>query len=146
MSEKRKKTHSILLRTQGKTSDILHSLELYDSRQWPDEACGPNLWRVRVNGVWHCPSGKFSFLTWEAVQQLEAQLFMGKAPVPRPVPYLPHKARVRVYLPDCQQPQGGTVHAPPHKEEDGRYHVWVWVFGHGVINFPCEEVTLVRVL
>lgn len=50
MSEKRRKSTTILLRNQGKTV----KLELFPAAQWggPADAC-----RVRLDGCWHSPGG-----------------------------------------------------------------------------------------
>jgi hypothetical protein len=143
MSEQRKKSESILLRAEGKTV----SLELFPAGQWPEENIGDGLFRVRINDVWHCPAGKYSFLTRGAVGELVAGLLGGESAreEEEPVPYLPWKADVRVYLEDEPDVSRGTVHAPPHRESDGRWHVWVWVYGRGPLNVPCDDVTLLRV-
>lgn len=149
MSEKRQKTHSILLRTGGKGEGIPVSLELFAAHLWPDQAGDDGLWRVRIDDVWHCKtaaeSDKFTFLTLTAVGELVASLLAGDAPRVEPVPYLPYKADVRVHLTEELSPQRGSVHAPPHQEKDGRWWVWVWIFGRGPVKFPCNDVILIRV-
>lgn len=143
MSEHRQKTHSILLRAGGKT---LASLDLYPSAEWPEKTDAAGLWRVRINDVWHCPAGKYSFLTPAAVGELAAALLAGEeAAQEEPAPYLPWKAQVRVYLGDAPEILRGFVHAPPHQERDGRWHVWVWAFGKGPVKLPCGDVQLLRV-
>jgi hypothetical protein len=119
------------------------SLELYPSSEWPEQCGGEGLFRVRVNRVWHSPSGKYSFLTAPAVAELIAGL-LGDAPPPdESEPYLPYKAEVRVDLADKPGILRGWVHAPPHREQDGRWHVWVWVPG-GPRKLPAADVVLLR--
>lgn len=142
MAEQRQKTHALLLRTQGKVI----SLELFDAAQWPDQPYDDGLYRVRVDDVWHCPTGKYSFLTLPAVGELVARLLSGDAASQQnPMPHLPCKADVRVHLTEELSPQRGSVHAPPHQEKDGRWWVWVWIFGRGPVKVPCNDVTLLRV-
>ena len=142
MSEQRQKTHSILLRAGGKA---LASLELFPSGQWPEQSGGDALFRVRVNDAWHSPTGRHSFLSLDAVGELVAELLCGDTmPQEDPVPYLPHKAEVQIYLEDMPMVSRGWVHAPPHQERDGRWYVWVWVPG-GPRKLPAGDVTLRRV-
>lgn len=140
MAEQREKSHSILLRTQGKMINV----ELFDARLWPAQAYDDGLYRVRVNDVWHCPTGKYSFLTQDAVGKLIISLLHGGETAPEPfAPYLPHKARVRVFIDDAFS--SGSVHAPPHQEADGRWYVWCWIFGKGpVVKIPVNDVKLIK--
>jgi hypothetical protein len=131
-----------LLRAERK----IVSVELYPSGEWPEENGGEGLWRVRVGRRWHSPTGKFSFLTAPAVAALLTTLLSnGEAPKEEPAPYLPWKAAVRVYLDDPLMETSGSIHAPPHQERDGRWYVWVWVFGKGPVKLPCNDVQLIRV-
>jgi len=145
MSEHRQKTHSILLRTEGK----IVSLELFDSREWPEENGSESpggLFRVRIDDAWHCPTGKYSFLTLSAVGELVSALLAGGEVSPEePAPYLPVKADVRVYLEDADSREMGSVRTEPYQRRDGRWYVQVWVFGRGVMEFCCNDVTLRRV-
>ena len=137
------------------------SLELFSAGEWPEEidavairkananGCrngGAGLYRVRVNDVWHCPVGKYSFLTCSAIGELVAGLLNdGELPEEEPAPYLPEKAEVRVYLPDDFSNESGTIRVPPYQRRDGRWYVQVWVLGKGVMEFCCNDVTLRRV-
>lgn len=142
MSERRKKTDSILLRTEGKN----YSLELFPSGEWPEENGGEDLFRVRINDAWHCPAGKYSFLTRPAIGELvTALLNNGEPPEEEPAPYLPLKADVRVYLEDSLTNEIGSIRAEPYQKRDGRWYCQAWIFGKGVMELCCNDVTLVRV-
>jgi hypothetical protein len=142
MSERRKKSQSILLRAGGKIT----SVELFPSSEWPGKRGGEGLFRVRVNDVWHCPAGRYSFLTPAAVAELAAVLLHdGDPPKEDQEPYLPYKAEVRVSLDGAPGPARAWVHAPPHRESDGRWWVWIWMPG-GPRKLPASAVTLVRVV
>lgn len=142
MSEQRQKTHSILLRTEGKNI----TLELFPSSEWPEENGGEGQFRVCINDVWHRPTGKYSFLTRSAVGELVAALLNGgELPEEEPAPYLPVKADVSVYLEDSFSNELGSVRAEPYQKRDGRFYCQVWVFGKGVMEFCCNDVTLRRV-
>lgn len=142
MAEHRKKTASILLRTEGKTV----SLELYPSAEWPEQNSGEGLFRVRINDVWHSPTGKYSFLSQHAIGELVAMLLAGGAlPEEEAAPYLPHAADVRVSQDDWDGPEKGSISVEPYQKRDGRWYVQAWVFGRGVVEACCNDVTLVRV-
>lgn len=141
MAEQRKKSDSILLRTEGK----IISLELFPSTEWPDEDCGEGLYRVRVNDVWHCPVGKYSFLTRSAIGDLvAAQLNDGELPTEDPAPYLPYLSRVKVELDAMPFFARGSVHVPPYQKRDGRWYAQVWVPG-GIREVCCDKITLINV-
>ena len=142
MAEQRKKSGSILLRTEGKTV----SLELFPADQWPEENGGKGLFRVRINDVWHCPTGKYSFLTHSAIGELVAALLNGgELPEEEPAPFLPLKADVSIYLDDSSSNEIGNVRAEPYQKRDGRWYAQIWVFGRGVMELCCNDVTLRRV-
>lgn len=142
MAEQRKKSESILLRTESK----IISLELFLSDQWPEENGAGGLYRVRINDVWHCPTGKYSFLTRSAVGELVAALLNnGEPPHDEPVPYLPVKADVRVHLDEYPYSCLGSVKVEPYQKRDGRWYAQVWMFGRGVRELCCCDVTLLRV-
>ena len=141
MAEQRKKSTSILLRTEGKNI----SLELFPSDQWPEENSGEGLFRVRLNDVWHCPTGKYSFLTRSAVGDLVAALLNGGVlPEEESAPYFPIKAEVRVYLDASPVCERGMVQVEPYQKRDGRWYCQVWIPG-GPREFCCNDVTLCRV-
>jgi hypothetical protein len=143
MSEKRKKTHGILLRPRGKRS---LSLDIFDASQWDGGCAGA--WRIRINDRWHGLDSQRVFLRWAEVGQLAAALMAGEdalgGATEESPPYLPYKAEVRVRSDDHPvHGQRGWVHAPPHREADG-WRVWVWIWG-GPVKVPADRVTLVRV-
>lgn len=145
MAEQRKKSGSILLRTEGKTV----SLELFPADQWPEEngtSSHGGLFRVRIDDVWHCPTGKYSFLTRSAIGELMAALLNGgELPDEEPAPYLPLKADVAVYLEDFLSNEIGNVKVEPYQKRDGRWYCQIWVFGRGAMEFCCNDVILRRV-
>ena len=141
MSEKRKKTDSILLRARGK----IISVEIFPSEEWPEQNVAPGLFRVKINDVWHCPVGKYSFLTLVAIGELTARLMVGEdPPVEEEAPFLPYKAEVRVSSDEALPGSRAWVHAEPHQERDGRWYVWVWLPG-GPRKLPVADVTLYKV-
>ena len=73
MAEPRKKTHSILLSISGR----MVSLELFDACLWPDQNTTEGLFRVRIEGKWYSPNGKYTFLSFSAVGGLVAQIMAG---------------------------------------------------------------------
>ena len=142
MSEHRKKSASILLRTEGKTI----SLELYPSAEWPEQNGSEGLFRVRINDVWHCPAGKYSFLSMNAIGELLATLLNnGELPEEETAPYLPYAADVTVYLDCWPGPENGNIKVEPYQKRDGRWYVQAWVFGRGPVEACCNDVTLLRV-
>ena len=141
MAEQRKKTDSILLRTGGK----IINMELFASSEWAEQTERQDLFRIRINDVWHCPTGKYSFFTLQAIGQLVATILNnGELPLAEPAPHLPAKADVRVYLGEDCLPQSGKVSVAPYQKCDGRWYVGVWVFGKGQLELCCDDVTLIR--
>lgn len=142
MADHRQKSHAILLRPAGKTPI---TLELFDAALWPNQPYDDGLYRVRIGDKWHCPTGRYSFLTLAAVGELVATLLAGGTPPQAdPAPHLPAKADVRAYLDDLTPFATGWVYVPPHREADGRWYVWLYLYGHGRRKVPCNDVTLVR--
>lgn len=140
MAEQRKKTDSILLRAGGKTL----SLELFPSGEWPEENGGQGLFRVRINDAWHCPAGKYSFLTRAAIGELVAALLNGgEVPEEESAPYLPEGSDVKVYLDDTLSGAFGVIKVPPYQRRDGRWRVQVRIPGR-TAEFLCNDVTLLR--
>ncbi len=141
MAEQRKKSDSILLRVQGKTI----SLELYPSSEWP-ERVGEGLFRVRLDGQWHCPTGKYSFLTPAAVGELVAALLRGgQPPDEEAAPHFPAKADVKVFVGEEILAETGSVAVAPYQKRDGRWYAQVWCFGRGVRELCCDDMVLIRI-
>lgn len=146
MAESRQKAHHVLLSTDGKNT----ALELFDAALWPEKTSNDGEMRVRIDGKWYSPAGKYTFLPPLAVGELVArilsglELFEDEAP---PVALKPPQ-RVRVSFGECVeglpvQSQSGHVAAPPFRAVDGRWYVHVFVFG-GTRAFPCHDVEPLR--
>ncbi|MDL2315480.1 hypothetical protein LJC59_00155 [Desulfovibrio sp. OttesenSCG-928-A18] len=141
MAEQRQKTHHILLSTDGKNI----TLELFDARLWPDKSSADNEFRVRIDGKWYSPAGKYTFLPYAAVGGLVSRLLSGREIFEDdPAPALRVKQRVRVHFGDCidgipMRCTGGFIAAPPYRGVDGRWYVAVSVFG-GTETFLCHDV------
>ncbi len=122
------------------------SLELYPSAEWPEQNGGEGLFRVRIDDVWHCPAGKYSFLTSRAIGELLAKLLNnGELTKEETAPYLPYAADVTVYMDSWPGPECGSINVAPYQKSDGRWYVQAWVFGRGVVEACCNDVTLLRV-
>lgn len=120
----------------------MYSLELFPAGEWPDENGGEGLFRVRINDVWHCPTGKYSFLTRLAIGELVAALLAGgDVPVEEDAPYLPYQADVRVHLDEYPYSARGTVKVAPYQRRDGRWYCQVWL-NRAPQEFLCNDVTL----
>ena len=145
MAEQRKKSSSILLSVNGKNI----SLELFPSEEWPNEPSGEGLFRVRIDGKWHSPFGKYTFMTMPRVGELVAALLTGEEP---PAPVCPPTglvkgARVRAHYGECVAgvplKSGSTwVYVPPHLGPDGRW--WIWLnFYEGFSLVPVDDVEII---
>lgn len=66
MSDPNDKSASILLKKQGKTEAIF----LYDFAQFTGQNEDAGLYRAKINGCWHCPDGKYTALSADAVAAL----------------------------------------------------------------------------
>ena len=142
MAESRQKTHHILLATGGKNTAV----ELFDAALWPDKSSNDGEMRARIDGKWYCPAGKYTFLPPSAVGALIASLLSGQdAPEEEAPPVaLKTSQSVRVHFGECVgsiplQSQRGFVAAPPYRGIDGRWYVFVSVFG-GTQAFLCHDV------
>ena len=139
MSEKRKKTESILLDIEGKVTSIF----IYNSLLWPDTDYAPDLYRLKINGKWYAPNDRYTFLSREQIMMVVSKLFAGVTLFEaEPTPYYPKNADVRVYFED--NIHRGTVQSPPHREIDGRWYAWVWG-AFGTAKVLCDNLKLVRV-
>ena len=142
MAEQRKKTSSILLATEGK----IISIELYDAMLWPEHSSREGLSRVRIDGKWYCPHGKYSFLTLGAVGELLTDLQTGEDVFAlEERPNLCMRQRVNVLHGDCVgglpiQKRRATIIAPPWRGADGCWHVFVSTSDGFVREVPCRDV------
>lgn len=147
MAEERTKTHTILLTVNGKKL----SLELFPADAWPAQNTGENLYRVRLDGRWHCPLGKYTFLTLAAVGELIASLLAGGAPVEAEAlpEWLRKGVEVRALYGECvgglplHTCRGYTLdHA--QLGPDGRWYVLCQLHGMGRRFIPAADIEPVR--
>lgn len=141
MAEERKKSHHILLSTDGKNT----TLELFDAREWPEKSCDDGEFRVRIDGRWHCPMGKYTFLSHNAVGELISRILAGEkgSEVPDPPQMHAHQS-VRVHFGECEgsmplRSERGFVTAPPILGFDGRWYAPVSTFG-GTMYHLCHDI------
>lgn len=146
MSEKRRKSHAVLLKIQGKSSRV----ELFPAEEWTGTEA--DLWRVRIDGRWHVPAGgsRHEFLNPAGVAALLAGLLFGAATPADAGPGKDWEAtghgirRARAPLrydgDVVTATEIATVLAPPIQAIDGRW--WVAVMGYGgrrhVLVEDCE--------
>lgn len=121
------------------------TLELYDAALWPDQSSQEGEYRVRIDGRWHSPAGKYTFLPASAVGALVSRLLGGNQPAEEetPPPLVRHM-RVHVDCGECLdglpcETHLGYVHAAPFCGVDGRWYVDVLV-GAQVIRALCHDV------
>lgn len=131
MAEQRQKTHHLLLTTGGKHT----ALELFDAREWPNQSSNDGECRVRIDGRWYSPAGKYTFLSPAAVGALVARLLAGQEVFAEEAPpvALKPRQRVRVHFGDCVgsmpvRTTRGFVAAPQYRGVDGRWYVAVSTF------------------
>lgn len=139
MAEQRKKVSSILLSLEGKTI----SLEVFDATLWPKQGGITELYRVRIDGKWYSPTGKYSFLSLRAVSDLACCLLLGKD-VPKeiaPPKGLDFNTRISTCISGVKE--HGWVLAPPYLGQDARYWIWV-LLPSGKICVPADTVTVKR--
>lgn len=146
MAESRQKIHHILLSTDGKNTAV----ELFDARQWPDKSSNDGEFRVRIDGRWYSPAGKYTFLSHASLGDLIARLLSGQEVFEEQAPPVPLTVlqRVRVHYGDCVgsvpvQITRGFVAAPPHRGVDGRWYVAVCI-GGSTVHFLCHDVEPIR--
>lgn len=70
MSDPCEKAASILLKIRGKTTQIL----LYDFAQFTGQNEDAELYRLKFNGRWHCPDGKYTAMSSRAVAEMVSDL------------------------------------------------------------------------
>lgn len=139
MSDKHKKSISILLKKQGKTTQIL----LYNFAHFSGQSEDAGLYRVRIDGCWYCPDGKYTALSGDAVAELVRGWLTDGNPAPRPEG-LDKPARVFAHWEsDGDDPGCGMVwtRTPPHLGADGRW--WIWVDGPRLVR--CDDVRVLDV-
>ena len=147
MAEKRQKTHTVLLTINGKNTLV----ETFAADLWPNENTGEGLYRVRVNGKWHCPVGKYSFLPLSAVGAFCTSLLAGGevAEPPRPPRWIKKGMEVRVDFGECM---GGlpmktylaVVADGPQFGPDGRWYVDCRIYTVGRRFVPVDDITPAR--
>lgn len=119
---------------QGKTEAIF----LYDFAQFTGQNEDAGLYRAKINGCWHCPDGKYTALSADAVAALVRDWLTG-APSPGPRPQGLDKP-VRVFAHWDDDDGGGCGQAwtktPPHLGADARW--WIWIDGPRLVR--CEDV------
>ena len=148
MADSRTKTHTVLLTVNSKKK----MLELFAADLWPEQGAREGLWRVRIDGRWHCPLGKYSFLTLAAVAELTASLLAGGVLVePEALPDWVRKGvDVRAHglesleSAPVQTSRGYTVD-DPQLGPDGRWHVLCQLFTRGKRFMPVADLSPVRV-
>ena len=92
MSEKRRKSTTILLRIRGKAV----KLELFDAKAWDGPA---GAYRLRLDGCWHSPGGdKYQFFTPAGLAGVLSGLITGRPPL-QDAPALPYHRGDRVSVP-----------------------------------------------
>ena len=145
MAESRKKSRSISLRTESK----IISVELFDAARWPDHSSEEGLFRVKIDGRWYCPAGKYTFLPYSAVGSLIARLLSGLEVFDEEqAPAFKANQRVKCHHSECidgmpvRSEIGWTV-SPPYRGIDGRWYVFVLMGEDGIQAFPVHDVELV---
>jgi len=127
MAEQRKKTASILLTMGSKNI----SIELFRADLWPECSSKDGEFRLRIDGRWYSPEGKYTFLKAAAIGELTARLLEGKDGFEEePAPAFPKNQRVRVHVGECLDglPMyclSGFIFAPPFRGVDGRWRAYV---------------------
>lgn len=147
MADTRTKTHTILLSVNSKKI----MLELFDANLWPDQNTGDNLYRVRIDGRWHAPMGKYTFLTLAAVGELTALLLTGGMPVePEAAPEWMRKGvEVRAHYGECLEglpvrTLRGYIADSPQLGPDGRWYVLCSLYTKGRRFVPAADVEPLR--
>ena len=151
MSEKRKKTHAILLRAGGK---VVASLSLYPAEQWVEGAEQSGLFRVRIERPvssagpreeWHSPYGPYSFLSFAAAFELGATLLGETTPAaPELLPEIPVGTPVSV--PNGRVVGGEAMRdvtrtaTPPIREHTGRVMVGCYLYNRGMVFVPVDDL------
>lgn len=148
MAELREKAHHILLVVDGKNT----TLELFDSLQWDKGECDEGLYRVRVDGKWHCPLGKYTFLSPTKIGELCGAMLTSNSlkHEPVPAPPLPVGMEVKVFCgaiengTPCDIRRGIVMADPQLSPIDGRWYVEVRISGIGWRFVLADNVTPMR--
>lgn len=163
MSEKRKKTASILLECRAKSRCIY---ELFPASEWPNKVPFPSgLFRVRKRkydkfsvGRWLCPEGKYTFFNLAGLLQLfggDVPAFLG---LEEPDPPEIEKGDVVRYptgnvldvAEDGQPPQivpaTGISRAkgPAKLKTDGRWYIDLYDYELGQITVAVDQIEILR--
>ena len=127
MAEQRKKSASILLYADGK----IISVELFVASLWPKHSSVDGEYRIRIDGRWYSPEGKYTFVKFAAIGELVARLLEGKEEFQEEtMPEFQKNQRVRVHMGECLESLpiytlSGYVFAPPFRGVDGRWRAYV---------------------
>lgn len=141
MAEQRKKTHSILLTTEGKNITV----ELFDACLWPHKTSDDGQFRVRIDGKWYTAAGKYTFLSYPAIGALLARLLAGQEVLEEEQPpVFKPRQRVSACFGECVgsiplRREMGWVVAPPFRGVDGQWYVHVALFD-GVKAIPVYDI------
>ena len=145
MADTRPKAHHIALTIDGKTVAV----ELFDTREWPEQSSNDGEYRVRIDRKWYSPAGRYTFLSGSAVGDLIGRLLSGQD-LPEeeqaPMEFKPSQ-RVRVYEGECMDSlplhcTSGIVAAPPIRDVGGRWRIPVFT-PDGTNYYPLHDVEAV---
>lgn len=134
MSDPNDRRRPFCSKKNGRTDAVF----LYDFAQFSGQSEDTGCYRVKINGKWHCPDGKYTALSADAVAALVRDWLNGKEPPAQRPEGLESPVRVFAHWEDDGDGPGcGTVwtKSPPHLGADGRW--WIWVDGPRV---RCEDV------
>lgn len=143
MSEKRKKSGTLLLKFRGKTTKI----ELFPASQWEEGSALPHALRLRVDGKWQeSPDGPGPlFLGPDALAEYLKRSIYGTNPTPPRPPIYPGTP-ISVL-------NGRTMNGTPMRDRtrardyptlgtDGRWYVLAACMACAPRLFPCDEVVI----
>lgn len=142
MSDRRPKIASILLKIRGKT----HQISLYDFALFSGQSEDAGMYRLKIDGRWHSPGGKYTAFSAMTVAELLGRLLSDGAPEYAPRPKGLDKP-VRVYAHwnvDSDDWGCGIVwtRTPPHLGADGLW--WIWVDGPRLVR--CDDIRVLTTL
>lgn len=137
MSDPNTKHASVLLKIQGKTVQI----SLYRFAQFSGQNEDTDLYRIKIDGRWHSPDGKYTALSAQAVAAMVCTMLEGNnaQTPPRPVG-LDKPVRVFAHWEPAEDDDVGCgrvwTKTPPHLGADGRW--WIWIDGPRLVR--CDDV------